>query len=98
MFKDGTTAECDVLIGADGLKSATRRTMFEDMALEAEVNGDLALAIALRRHIRAKYSGATVYRTIIPRERLTAISSEHRVLSRPMQVRQFSVGTSEMAY
>lgn len=31
-FDDGTTAVCDVLIGADGVKSAVRTSLFEENA------------------------------------------------------------------
>ena len=41
-FKDGTTATCDVLIGADGVKSAVRRSMFADLAAKAQDDAQAA--------------------------------------------------------
>lgn len=80
-FKDGSTATCDILIGADGVKSAVRGCIFEGLAKEAENEGDTLKAEELRGHVKAKFSGATVYRTLIPAEVLRKVSPEHRSLS-----------------
>lgn len=79
-FKDGSTATCDILIGADGVKSAVRGCIFERLAKEAENEGDSLKAEELRAHVKAKFSGATVYRTLIPAEALKKVSPEHRSL------------------
>lgn len=79
-FADGTTAEADVVIGSDGLRSATRANMYEALATET---GDAGL----RDHIRAKFSGLVSYRTVIPRERLVSFNPNHRALCGPVQVR-----------
>ena len=78
-FADGTTSEADVVIGSDGLRSATRATMYE--ALAAETGNPV-----LRQHIRAKFSGLISYRTVIPREKLAALNPNHRALCGPVQV------------
>ncbi|KZT56920.1 FAD/NAD(P)-binding domain-containing protein [Calocera cornea HHB12733] len=52
-FTDGTVAEADVLVGADGIKSVTRRVMYGDKA----------------ESIEPKWSGCIAYRGLIPMEK-----------------------------
>ncbi|EIM88732.1 salicylate hydroxylase [Stereum hirsutum FP-91666 SS1] len=83
-FKDGSTATCDILIGADGIKSIVRVSMYEKLSKEAAQQGDHARADELLDVMNAKYSGATVYRTLIPGERLKAVSPDHRSFASPI--------------
>lgn len=85
-FKDGSTATADILIGADGIKSVVRVSMYETMAKEAAQQGDHARAAELLDVMNAKYSGATVYRTLIPGDRLKAVSPDHRSFASPVHV------------
>ena len=78
VFADGTSATCDVLIGADGVKSAVRATMLNDLASRA---GDEAQAENLRESIPPRFSGAISFRAVVPKERLTQISSDSTVWS-----------------
>lgn len=86
-FKDGSTATCDILIGTDGVKSSVRACMLEGLAKEAENKGDMKGAAELRDHATAKFSGAAVYRTLVPTGMLKKVSPEHPSLSRPAFVR-----------
>ena len=86
-FQDGSTATCDILIGADGLKSAVRKTMFQEAATWAESQHRNADATELRALSNLLFSGVLSYRTLIPAERLSSISPQHRALSSPVQVR-----------
>ena len=61
-FADGTTATADVVIGADGIRSAVRSTMFEGSSTGP----------------RPKWTGTIVYRSLIQREALDAIWTNHR--------------------
>ena len=61
-FADGTTATADVLIGADGIRSAVRSTMFEGSSAAP----------------RPKWTETIVYRSLIQREELDAIWTNHR--------------------
>lgn len=72
-FADGTTAMCDVLVGADGIKSAVRATMLEDLASRTM---DAEKARKLLESILPRFSGAISHRAIIPREKLTHIPAD----------------------
>ena len=74
VFADGSTAEADVVIGSDGLRSASRASMFEMLASDTDDP-------TLLEHVRAKFSGLVSYRTVIPREKLAALNPNHRVES-----------------
>jgi salicylate hydroxylase len=85
-FQDGSTATCDILLGADGVKSAVRKTILHEAASWAESqhrNGDAA---ELRNMSEPHFSGFFCYRALIPTERLSSISSQHRALSSGVQV------------
>jgi hypothetical protein len=56
-FQDGTTATCDILIGADGLKSAVRKTMFHEAAMWAESQHRNSDAAELRSLSEPRFSG-----------------------------------------
>ncbi|KAH9926901.1 uncharacterized protein B0H18DRAFT_1084856 [Fomitopsis serialis] len=73
-FKDGSTATCDVLIGADGVKSATRRRS----------STSLRTPRSLRRAAQPRWSGIYAYRTTIPAEALRSRIPNHTVLREPM--------------
>lgn len=85
-FHDGSTATCDILVGADGVKSAVRKTMFYEAALGAESQHRNADAAELRNLCELRFSGVFAYRTLIPASRLSSVNPQHRVFSSPMQV------------
>jgi salicylate hydroxylase len=85
-FQDGSTATCDILIGADGLKSAVRKRMLQEAAAEVETQNWDAEAAELRCLIEPRFSGVFSYRALIPAERLSRIAPQHRVFSLPVQV------------
>ncbi|EKM54255.1 uncharacterized protein PHACADRAFT_146035 [Phanerochaete carnosa HHB-10118-sp] len=61
-FADGSIASCDILVGADGVKSVVRRCMFRDLTK----NGDSEVA----KYIQPFYSGTINYRCLVPAELL----------------------------
>ena len=83
-FKDGFTATCDLLIGADGIKSATRKAMYEKLA---DAEPMVEKADELRNLIQPKWAGQYVYKNLISSERLKAICSDHLALDTPLFVR-----------
>ncbi|KAH9853973.1 FAD/NAD-P-binding domain-containing protein [Lenzites betulinus] len=67
-FKDGSTVQCDVLVGADGIKSGVRGAMYTKLADAATEAGHDEEAQKLRSCIRAVSAGQFVYRGLIERE------------------------------
>lgn len=63
-FTDGTSATCDILIGADGVRSPVRAGMFDIAATRL---GDESL----RTFGLPIWSGESIYRTLIPMDRAT---------------------------
>ena len=68
-FTDGTTATADVLVGADGIRSAVRESMFETAA--SEDDGDKS---HFRQYIDATFTGMISYRFVISAD---ALRKEH---------------------
>uniref|UniRef100_A0A0W0FYG3 FAD-binding domain-containing protein n=1 Tax=Moniliophthora roreri TaxID=221103 RepID=A0A0W0FYG3_MONRR len=76
---------CDVLLGADGLKSAVRRTLLGEKSRWAQSEGRYKEAAELMHSIDPVWSGTIAYRALIPSERLQARFPSHRTLTTPMQ-------------
>ncbi|TCD65213.1 hypothetical protein EIP91_002960 [Steccherinum ochraceum] len=81
-FSDGAAAVCDTLIGADGVKSAVRATMYNHLADTAESEEE---ARKLRTHVDPVWAGMFMYRYLIPREDLEAVCPGHRSLTMPTE-------------
>lgn len=77
IFRDGSTATCDVLIGADGIKSAVRPCMMRELA-EGMDPDEKQSVLSCSNPI---WSGVTAYRTLISAEKLRARCPDHRVFS-----------------
>ncbi|KIJ64716.1 hypothetical protein HYDPIDRAFT_175280 [Hydnomerulius pinastri MD-312] len=75
-FADGTTASCDVLVGADGIKSPVRGCMMREIA--QNLSGEAATAVL--SCIDPIWSGTTAYRTLICADKLRALQPNHRAL------------------
>lgn len=80
-FADGTSATCDILIGADGIHSVTRQQMLREYAEESKDSASELLDM-----IDPVWTGTYAYRSIIPIERLAAINPNHKLLDTPMAV------------
>ncbi|RPD62093.1 FAD/NAD(P)-binding domain-containing protein [Lentinus tigrinus ALCF2SS1-7] len=64
-FQDGTTATCDLLLAADGVRSAVRASMYSQLADAASTSGKADEAAELRTYVEPVFSGTIIYRTII---------------------------------
>ncbi|KAL1713889.1 hypothetical protein EV715DRAFT_276969 [Schizophyllum commune] len=85
----GTVATCDVLIGADGLKSRVRVGMMERLVSEATRQaagpaGAEGEAEALAAAAQPAWSGFVAYRVLISADKLRERAPEHSLLSNPM--------------
>ena len=73
-FQDGATAECDVLVGADGVRSGVRAAMFDQLAAAAQAAGtggaEEPEVERLRACVPPVFSGEVVYRCLIKKESL----------------------------
>ncbi|KAI0630491.1 salicylate hydroxylase [Trametes polyzona] len=83
-FEDGMTAAYDLLIAADGVKSAARQTMVTELAAVARAKGKQEQAQRLLDAGPPKWSGTLAYRATIPSEKLRSLLPSHRVLENPM--------------
>ena len=77
-FNDGTTAKCDILIGADGVKSAVRGSMFTSLASTAK---DECQAALYRQCVDATWSGVVFYRGLAQADAFTADYPDHPAIS-----------------
>jgi salicylate hydroxylase len=76
-FENGATHRCDILIGADGIKSAVRRTMLTKKAERAAAAGAMQEADELMNSIDPVWTGIVAYRSVIPTERLHEYREAH---------------------
>ena len=72
-FADGTTATTDVLIGADGVRLAFRKTMFE----AASTNDSGNDKADLKKYIDATFTGMSIYRSLVSAETLREENPEN---------------------
>ena len=71
-FADGTIATADVLIGADGIRSAVRKAMF---GAASKDQGDDKTD--MKQYIDATFTGISVYRSLISAEPLAKENPEN---------------------
>ncbi|KAI0329968.1 FAD/NAD-P-binding domain-containing protein [Cubamyces sp. BRFM 1775] len=64
-FQDGSTAVCDLLVGADGIKSGVRGAMYTHLAERAKARGEEDKALLLKSCIPASFTGSVIYRGLI---------------------------------
>ncbi|OJT15222.1 Salicylate hydroxylase [Trametes pubescens] len=84
-FADGTTAEADVLVGADGIHSATRYSMYAS-AHQSECTSTSEGSQAWQACPRCKvaqpvWTGIHSYRCLIPTEKLYGLNPDHTTKS-----------------
>lgn len=78
VFENGNTATCDLLIGADGIKSIVRKKFVADHHHPTE-SGQVPNADPM-------WSGTFVYRSIIESKLISEQMPNHRLLTTPVIV------------
>ncbi|KAF9264215.1 FAD/NAD(P)-binding domain-containing protein [Marasmius fiardii PR-910] len=76
-FSNGTKAECDLLIGADGIRSVVRKSLRNKGKSAGIEDGHWSPKDMI-------YSGSIVFRGLVPRERLEKMNPNHSTLSGPV--------------
>ncbi|KAJ6460478.1 hypothetical protein C8R47DRAFT_1226244 [Mycena vitilis] len=71
VFSDGSTALADILVGADGVHSATRGCLFKSL-------GD-----GYDQYVPATFSGTIAYRGALPKAKFAVNFPDHRALNHP---------------
>ena len=73
-FSDENTENTDVLIGADGIRSSVRKTLFET------IDPNLVDPSKIRYHSDASWTGTCMYRTIVPAAKLSEMDPNSALL------------------
>ncbi|OCH86432.1 FAD/NAD(P)-binding domain-containing protein [Obba rivulosa] len=83
-FADGSTAETDILIGADGVRSATRTSMYS-IVHRRECPSEIDRLNCTRCAPAAPHwTGTVAYRCLIPTEKLRQINPESQALTKTL--------------
>lgn len=85
-FADGSMAEADILIGADGIRSATRAAMYRHLSNRME-GRNLVKASDLFNLARSSWTGTYGYRALVETKTLLSRYPGHQAASHPMLVR-----------
>ncbi|KXN91079.1 Salicylate hydroxylase [Leucoagaricus sp. SymC.cos] len=79
-FADGSSSECDILVGCDGIKSIIREQLYETKARETKNP-------RLLKHIKPLWTGTIAYRGLVEVEKLRKMGGQgHRAIKNPMMV------------
>ena len=85
-FTDGSSERADILVGADGLASSTRKKMYKDIS-ERVAKTDPGKAQTLLGYIPPTWTGTYAYRALLDREKLREKSPKNIALDAGYMVR-----------
>ncbi|GJE88353.1 salicylate 1-monooxygenase-like protein [Phanerochaete sordida] len=80
-FEDNSTARADVLVGAEGIGSPTRKTMYADLAQRARTH-DAIRAEELLKASQPTWTGTYAYRALLDREKLRQAAPDNMMLDK----------------
>ncbi|KAK7693987.1 hypothetical protein QCA50_003562 [Cerrena zonata] len=80
-FEDGSFAQADILIGADGIGSPTRKTMYTGLSERARGTNP-EHADDLMTHALPIWTGIYIYRFLVDSAKIQAIKPDHIALSK----------------
>ena len=78
-FEDGSTAHADLLVGADGIGSVARKTMYTELSERAAAT-DSQDAAALLELRQPTWTGTYAYRALVKRAEVAAVSPDNEIL------------------
>ncbi|KIJ50920.1 hypothetical protein M422DRAFT_44156 [Sphaerobolus stellatus SS14] len=82
-FSDGTTAECDVFIGSDGLRSTVRKQLMRDAASTGYIPKsyrDSISPIPYEKYVYPRNSGTIAYRSLVDASKVRERNPDHPML------------------
>ncbi|EMD35854.1 hypothetical protein CERSUDRAFT_106536 [Gelatoporia subvermispora B] len=83
-FSDGTTAETDVLVGADGVRSATRTAMYNIVHRQQCSSSTNRSDCSRCAPATPKWTGTVAYRCLIPADKLRKLNPRSQALSKTL--------------
>ena len=102
-FQDGSSTHADILVGADGIGSPTRKTMYTNLAERIKAS-DAQRAEFYLSHTLPIWTGIYVYRFLVDADKIKAVKSTHlsltegtAVCSTPLQAHSHSLTYSSLS-
>ena len=94
-FTDGTRATCDVLVGADGIGSRTRKAMYSDLANRVR-DVDPEKAAELEKPMEPSFTGTYQYRALVDGNKLREKSPNNVSLTESATVRPSTLSVRQL--
>lgn len=83
-FADGSMATADIFVGADGVHSVTRATMYHELAVQHPTEG-------YEKFIEPIWSGTHAYRCTVDLSKFKELYPDHQAISYPKIVRDLKI-------
>lgn len=95
VFDDGSSNICDVLIGADGVKSVVRKCFLNDRAEKARDEGREEEAKKIMDSIDPLWTGYVVYRAILPQRGVPNLDVPTQFMGRDAHIVMYPVANGK---